>query len=124
MPNDNISFNSIDELQHFRTTEDVYGVNPNSHTLSDTRMADSGHFLTEPVKRESGDVFGPPVISHNEEAISLPPFGDTIIGSIPVITPTNQSSGACTDLIHLNIQHNPSSFAVVPVNTIIIFHLG
>lgn len=122
MPNDNISFNSIDDLQHFRTTEDMFGMNPASHNLSDARMMDSGHFLTDPIKRESGDVFGPPVITQVEESISLPPFNDTIIGSIPVVTPATQSSPESSDLVHLNIQHNPSSFGVVPVRFKLILH--
>lgn len=121
MPNDNISFNSIDDLQHFRTTEDMF--NMNTHNLSDGRMMDSGHFLTEPLKREPGDIFGPPVISQTDENTSLPPFNDTIIGSIPVMSPTRTSSDY-TDLIHLNIQHNPSSFAVVPVSLLFIFEIG
>lgn len=56
MPNDNISFNSIDELQHFHTTEDpfVMGALPGS-TFSDGRLIDSGRFLTEPAKREAFD---------------------------------------------------------------------
>ena len=117
MPNENISFNSIDDLQHFRTTEDMFGMNTSSQHLSDARLMDSAHFLTEPIKREAGEVFGPPVISQADDSLpsTLPPFNDTIIGSIPVISASSQTSTDYTDLIHLNIQYNQSSFAVVPV---------
>ena len=106
MPNDNISFNSIDDLQHFRTTEDVFE--------TEGRMMDSGHFLTEPVKRDAGDAFGPPLLTQAENTISLPQFDDTVIGSIPIVN-SSTSSAEVTDLIHLNVQYNPSSFGVVPV---------
>lgn len=62
MPNDNISFNSIDELQHFRTSEEPY-LAAQPPAFPDGRMMDSGHFLTEPAKREADDVFGMPVIA-------------------------------------------------------------
>lgn len=116
MPNENISFNSIDDLQHFRTTEDIFGINSSSHNLSDGRMMDSAHFLTEPLKRDVGDVFGVPIVTQSDDSVSLPPFNDTIIGSIPVMSSSTQTSTDYTDLIHINIQYNPSSFGVVPVS--------
>jgi hypothetical protein len=124
LPNENVSFNSIDELQHFHTTEDVL-INGDSQAFGDMRMPDSSKFLMETLKRDEDDAFGVPVVAKTEESWVNPilsfivdnvtPFNnDHIIGTIPVITPTSEST-AYTDLIHLNVQHNPSSFAVVPV---------
>lgn len=62
MPNDNISFNSIDELQHFRTSEEPY-LAAQPAAFPDGRMMDSGHFLSDSAKREADDVFGMPVIA-------------------------------------------------------------
>ena len=62
MPNDNISFNSIDELQHFRTSEDPY-LASQPPAFPDGRMMDSGHFLGDSAKREADDVFGVPVVT-------------------------------------------------------------
>lgn len=77
MPNDNMSFNSIDELQHFHTTEDpfVMGALPGA-TFSDGRLIDSGRFLTEPSKRETfdtdiGEVFGQPVVGTGDDCTLL-----------------------------------------------------
>ena len=44
---------------------------------------------------------------------------DQILGSIPILTTSPFSpahSVDYTDLLHLNVQYNPSSFAVVPIN--------
>ena len=81
MPNENISFNSIDDLQHFRTTEDVFGMNTSSQHLSDARLMDSAHFLTEPIKREAGEVFGPPVISQADDSLPSPEWFASILSS-------------------------------------------
>ena len=75
MPNENMSFNSVDELHHFHTTEDPFiasGLHGVNGTLVDGRMIDSGHFLTEPAKRETfeadmGEIFGQPIISTEED---------------------------------------------------------
>ena len=40
---------------------------------------------------------------------------DQVIGSIPVLSATPEQSTEYTDLVHINVQYNPSSFAVVPV---------
>lgn len=40
---------------------------------------------------------------------------DQVIGSIPVLSATPEQSMEYTDLVHINVQYNPSSFAVVPV---------
>ena len=122
MPNDNISFNSIDELQHFRTSEEPY-LATQPPAFPDGRMMDSGHFLTEPAKREADDVFGMPVIAPSGagsraeggvDAVETSGFdGEHVIGSIPIVSPSSVTD--YTDLVHLNVEHNPSSFAVVPV---------
>lgn len=39
--------------------------------------------------------------------------GEHVIGSIPIVSPSSVTD--YTDLVHLNVEHNPSSFAVVPV---------
>ena len=78
MPNSNMSFNSLDELQHFHTTEDPFmlsnasGVNSTGGTLMDGRLIDSGRFLVEPAKREvfdadMGEVFGQPIIGTTDD---------------------------------------------------------
>ena len=122
MPNDNISFNSIDELQHFRTSEEPY-LAAQPPAFPDGRMMDSGHFLTEPAKREADDVFGMPVIAPSGagsraeggvDGVETSGFdGEHVIGSIPIVSPSSVTD--YTDLVHLNVEHNPSSFAVVPV---------
>ena len=38
---------------------------------------------------------------------------ENIISSIPVVSPSTVTE--YTDIVHLNVEHNPSSFAVVPV---------
>lgn len=86
-------------------------------------MMDSGHFLTEPAKREADDVFGMPVIAPSGagsraeggvDGVETSGFdGEHVIGSIPIVSPSSVTD--YTDLVHLNVEHNPSSFAVVPV---------
>ena len=79
MPNENMSFNSVDELHHFHTTEDPFMANSSMHgvngTLVDGRMIDSGRFLTEPAKRETfeadmGEIFGQPIIGTEDDGRS------------------------------------------------------
>ena len=67
MPNDNLSFNSIDDLHHFHTTED-----PDLLSRQSSVMNDSARFLAGPAKRDAfepdiGEVFGQPVISTSED---------------------------------------------------------
>ena len=67
MPNDNLSFNSIDDLHHFHTTED-----PDLLSRQSSVMGDSARFLAGPSKRDAfdpdiGEVFGQPVISTSED---------------------------------------------------------
>ena len=47
----------------------------------------------------------------------IPPFStDQVIGSIPVLSSAAEQATDYTDLIHLNVRNNPSSFAVIPVS--------
>ena len=67
MPNDNMSFNSIDDLHHFHTTED-----PDLLSRQSSAMGDSARFLSGTTKRDAfepdiGEVFGQPVISTSDD---------------------------------------------------------
>ena len=69
MPNNNISFNSIDDLQHFHTSEEAF-MNPSIPSFNEGRMMDSAKFMTEPAKRAAPDVFGAPIVAQNSESLS------------------------------------------------------
>lgn len=58
-----------------------------------------------------------PEIGTDSVVDPMPPFAnDQVIGSIPVLSSTAEQAADYTDLIHLNVRNNPSSFAVVPVS--------
>ena len=58
-----------------------------------------------------------PEIGTDSVVDPMPPFAnDQVIGSIPVLSSTAEQAADYTDMIHLNVRNNPSSFAVVPVS--------
>ena len=65
MPNNNVSFNSIDDLQHFHTSEDAFNPTASSiPSLADGKMMDSAKFITDPPKR---DAFGLPMVAQDAD---------------------------------------------------------
>ena len=65
MPNNNVSFNSIDDLQHFHTSEDAF--NPSVPSFADGKMMDSAKFITDPAKRDAHDAFGMPMVAQDND---------------------------------------------------------
>lgn len=68
MPNNNVSFNSIDDLQHFHTSEDAFNPAASSiPSLADGKMMDSAKFITDPAKRDAHDAFGLPMVAQDAD---------------------------------------------------------
>lgn len=66
MPNNNVSFNSIDDLQHFHTSEDAFNPTvPSMPSLTEGKMMDSAKFIVDPAKRDAHDAFGMPMVAQD-----------------------------------------------------------